>query len=304
MIWYTGENGTDSARSTATARVDPSITVSYGMRANEQGIRWIVQNIAALAAVTYSPTDPNAAAQQRRAQPADRRQLDAPARHAEDRGHRSRACRRADDACRRHGSPSADQQHALRHAASRSRACRRSRSAAADPGAADAPAGVAADDGAAVSDQSGQLPLSRADTTARRRPHKGRGRSACGRVCRALCDVRRGRASPAASSRLMLISEPSCSRLRIGHHRRWSGSSRTGRDWRRSAGSRPAADVPRWSPTSGRSSRACGCTAARRRARPCRAPSRRWMACRLRGRLQQQIGFQLTRIAICFATAP
>jgi flagellin-like hook-associated protein FlgL len=31
------------------------------MRANEEGIRWAVQNLAALAAMTYSTTDPNAA---------------------------------------------------------------------------------------------------------------------------------------------------------------------------------------------------------------------------------------------------
>jgi hypothetical protein len=60
VMWYTGENGPDPARGTATARVDNSISVSYGMRANEQGIRWVVQNIATLAAVTFSPTDPNA----------------------------------------------------------------------------------------------------------------------------------------------------------------------------------------------------------------------------------------------------
>jgi flagellin-like hook-associated protein FlgL len=60
VFWYTGEDGVDSARATAVARVDTSITVSYGMRANEQGIRWIVQNVAALAAMTFSPTDPDA----------------------------------------------------------------------------------------------------------------------------------------------------------------------------------------------------------------------------------------------------
>ena len=62
VFWYTGEDGPDPARGTATAQVDPSITVSYGVRANEQGIRWVLQNVAALAAVTYSPTDPNATA--------------------------------------------------------------------------------------------------------------------------------------------------------------------------------------------------------------------------------------------------
>jgi flagellin-like hook-associated protein FlgL len=60
VIWYTGEDGPDPARGTATARIDPTITVSYGLRANEEGLRWVVQNMAALAAVTFSPTDPNA----------------------------------------------------------------------------------------------------------------------------------------------------------------------------------------------------------------------------------------------------
>jgi flagellar hook-associated protein 3 FlgL len=60
LIWYTGEAGSDPARSTATARIDPSLVVSYGARANEDGIRTLVQNFATLAAVTVSPSDPNA----------------------------------------------------------------------------------------------------------------------------------------------------------------------------------------------------------------------------------------------------
>lgn len=62
VMWYIGETGTDPARATATARVDTSISVSYGLRANEEGIRWMVQNVAALAAVTFSSTDPDAPA--------------------------------------------------------------------------------------------------------------------------------------------------------------------------------------------------------------------------------------------------
>jgi flagellin-like hook-associated protein FlgL len=62
VTWYTGEAGSDPARATATARIDDSITVSYGLRGNEQGIRWVVQNMAALAAMTFSQSDPNAAA--------------------------------------------------------------------------------------------------------------------------------------------------------------------------------------------------------------------------------------------------
>lgn len=62
VFWYTGEVGADPARATATARVDTSISISYGLRANEEGIRWVVQNVAALAAVTFSASDPDAVA--------------------------------------------------------------------------------------------------------------------------------------------------------------------------------------------------------------------------------------------------
>jgi flagellin-like hook-associated protein FlgL len=62
VLWYTGASTSGSVRSTQTARIDPSTTVSYGTQANEQGIRWIVQNIAALAATSYSSSDPNASA--------------------------------------------------------------------------------------------------------------------------------------------------------------------------------------------------------------------------------------------------
>jgi flagellar hook-associated protein 3 FlgL len=60
ISWYTGDNNTDNARNTSVARVDDTITVSYGARANEEGIRWIVQNTAVFAASTFSETDPNA----------------------------------------------------------------------------------------------------------------------------------------------------------------------------------------------------------------------------------------------------
>jgi len=59
VIWYTGETGTDPARSTATAKIDQSLSVSYGARANEDALRTLVQNVATLAAVSISPTDPN-----------------------------------------------------------------------------------------------------------------------------------------------------------------------------------------------------------------------------------------------------
>jgi flagellar hook-associated protein 3 FlgL len=60
VIWYTGEAGSDPARSTATAQIDSSLSVAYGARANESGLRKLVQNIATLAAVTISPSASNA----------------------------------------------------------------------------------------------------------------------------------------------------------------------------------------------------------------------------------------------------
>jgi flagellin-like hook-associated protein FlgL len=52
VTWYIGETGADPARGTAVSRVDQSITAQYGMRANEEGLRWQLQNIAVYAAVT------------------------------------------------------------------------------------------------------------------------------------------------------------------------------------------------------------------------------------------------------------
>jgi flagellin-like hook-associated protein FlgL len=62
VTWYTGDSGATPARSTALAQVGPSTTVAYGVRANEPALSNIVANIAALAATSYSPSDPNAAA--------------------------------------------------------------------------------------------------------------------------------------------------------------------------------------------------------------------------------------------------
>jgi flagellin-like hook-associated protein FlgL len=61
VSWYTGENGAGSARASSIARIDQSVTVQYGARATEQGIRNQLQSVAVLAAVTS--TGPNAAAQ-------------------------------------------------------------------------------------------------------------------------------------------------------------------------------------------------------------------------------------------------
>ncbi len=61
VIWYSGEVGGGTARSSASARIDQSLVVSYGTRANETGIRNLVQSVATRAALTVSPSDPDAA---------------------------------------------------------------------------------------------------------------------------------------------------------------------------------------------------------------------------------------------------
>lgn len=63
VMWYTGEAGGSSARSTAVARVDPGMTVSFGLRANEDALRTVVKNAAVFAATSFSATDPNASKQ-------------------------------------------------------------------------------------------------------------------------------------------------------------------------------------------------------------------------------------------------
>jgi hypothetical protein len=64
VAWYTGNAGpTASARASSTARIDQSVTVQYGVQADEQAIRSQLQNLAVYAAVTTSPTGTNSAAQ-------------------------------------------------------------------------------------------------------------------------------------------------------------------------------------------------------------------------------------------------
>jgi flagellin-like hook-associated protein FlgL len=60
VFWYTGENGSTPALQTATAQVGPTMTIAYGMRANEQALTNLVANVAVLAATSYSASDPNA----------------------------------------------------------------------------------------------------------------------------------------------------------------------------------------------------------------------------------------------------
>jgi flagellin-like hook-associated protein FlgL len=62
VFWYTGDNGATPARQTATAQVGPTTSISYGMRATEPAFTTLVANVAALAAASYSPSNPNAQA--------------------------------------------------------------------------------------------------------------------------------------------------------------------------------------------------------------------------------------------------
>lgn len=54
--WYTGNDGPGSARSTAVARVDDSITVQYGAQADENAIRKQLQAVAVYGTFSTSPT--------------------------------------------------------------------------------------------------------------------------------------------------------------------------------------------------------------------------------------------------------
>jgi hypothetical protein len=55
--WYTGNSGPGTARASATARIDSSITVQYGAQANESAIRSQLQSIAVFAAFTVSSSN-------------------------------------------------------------------------------------------------------------------------------------------------------------------------------------------------------------------------------------------------------
>lgn len=62
VFWYTGENGALPPRQTATAQVGPSMSIAFGMRANEPAFRSLLAAIGAYAGATFSPSDPNAQA--------------------------------------------------------------------------------------------------------------------------------------------------------------------------------------------------------------------------------------------------
>jgi flagellar hook-associated protein 3 FlgL len=61
VSWYTGEMSTNP-RSSVTALVDPSTTVSYGVEANEPAITNVIENVAVFAAASFSASNPNSSA--------------------------------------------------------------------------------------------------------------------------------------------------------------------------------------------------------------------------------------------------
>lgn len=61
--WYTGNDGPGSARSTAVARVDDSVTVQYGAQADEDSIRSQLQAVAVYGTFSTSPTGQYSGAQ-------------------------------------------------------------------------------------------------------------------------------------------------------------------------------------------------------------------------------------------------
>jgi hypothetical protein len=63
VTWYTGEAGSTPAIGTATAVIDQSQTVSFGIRANQQALRTAVQNFAVFATTSYAASNPDAAGQ-------------------------------------------------------------------------------------------------------------------------------------------------------------------------------------------------------------------------------------------------
>lgn len=60
IFWYQGEVSTTPARDSALARIDSTITISHGIRGNEEAFRTTLKQLAVLATDTYPESDPNA----------------------------------------------------------------------------------------------------------------------------------------------------------------------------------------------------------------------------------------------------
>jgi flagellin-like hook-associated protein FlgL len=59
VFWYKGDGAAGDPRQTTIARIDETITVAYGVRANEDGLRQVVQNAAVFASMNFSDADPD-----------------------------------------------------------------------------------------------------------------------------------------------------------------------------------------------------------------------------------------------------
>ncbi len=57
VFWYQGENGPGSARASAVARVDDTLTVDYGTRANEKPLATVMSAVGVLAAEAFDEAD-------------------------------------------------------------------------------------------------------------------------------------------------------------------------------------------------------------------------------------------------------
>lgn len=60
VFWYQGEVSSTSARQSSVVKVDDSISVAAGARANEESLRKILKTFAAVAVETFNPNDANA----------------------------------------------------------------------------------------------------------------------------------------------------------------------------------------------------------------------------------------------------
>ena len=204
VAWYTGDNATDDPRSTALARADQSLTVSYGARANEQGLRVAVQSLAVFAATQFSGSDPNGEAQYA----ALRQRVGAALAGSPNQqnvsdiaGQLAGAQVALNNAKDRHDQTNTTLQNLLQER--RGRADRAGRGA--DPVAADEPAGHAADHGDAAA-RPASCSICRARRCAKSKKPRGVPRGFCFGGSLPGAQARPSR--PAAISRLMLISEP------------------------------------------------------------------------------------------------
>lgn len=57
VIWYQGTTSLGNPRLTAEAQVDDGLKVGYGLEANEDAFRWMIQHVAVFAAETFSVSE-------------------------------------------------------------------------------------------------------------------------------------------------------------------------------------------------------------------------------------------------------